>query len=153
MTFLIREAHAGDIDVLGPLKLEASLGWGDDVEELESLLEARSVPIAHLPHIIVAELEGKIVGFATVLPVRGSFEAEIEDLFVKPAQWRNGIGRQLIAEAERRAAALGVQTIRVVAGDRARTFYEAMGCLIAGTVLTKFALAVELRKDLTAKAN
>lgn len=153
MTVLIREANAADIDILGPLKLEASLAWGDHVEELAALPEARMVSVAQLPHTIVAELEGKIVGFATVLRVSSAFEAEIADLFVKPSQWRSGVGRKLVAEAERRAAAFGAQSILVVSGDRSRPFYEAVGYLFAGTVLTKFEQAVELRKDLTGKAN
>lgn len=149
MAVFIREAHAEDRDTLGALKLRASLAWGDHIEKLQALPEAREVPVAHLPHAIVAELEGEIVGFATVLSGKGDFQAELEDLFVAPEIWRMGIGRKLLAEAECRAAARGARRLHVVAGERARPFYEASGYRFAATIATEFAPAVELHKDLS----
>ncbi len=102
----------------------------------------------HLPHVIVAEFVGEVVGFATVLPGKGAIQAGLEDLFVAPELWRRGIGRSLLAEAERRAAALGARSLHVVAGERARPFYEAAGYRFAGTIATDLAPAVELQKDL-----
>jgi GNAT superfamily N-acetyltransferase len=109
MAISIRAAQAADKDVLGALKLQASLAWGDHVEKLHALPEAREVPAAHLPHAIVAELEGKIVGFATVFFARDTFQAELQDLFVAPEAWRKGVGRMLLSEAENRAAELGAE--------------------------------------------
>lgn len=110
--------------------------------------EAREVPAAHLPHVTVAESAGQIVGFATVLPGDAADRAELEDLFVAPEAWRKGIGSLLLAEAERRAKALGAGTLEVVAGERARPFYEASGFRFAGTVQTDLAPAVRLQKDI-----
>lgn len=149
MAVFIREAHAEDRDALGALKLRASLAWGDHIEELQALPEAREVPVAHVPHAIVAELEGEIVGFATVLSSEGALHAELEDLFVAPEVWRKGVGRKLLAEAECRAAELGARTLHVIAGGRARPFYEASGYRFAATIATEFAPAVELHKDLS----
>ncbi|WP_026868565.1 hypothetical protein [Inquilinus limosus] len=64
----IRAARPEDRDALGALKLRASLAWGEHVEELQALPEARQVPAEHLPSAVVAELDGRVVGFATVLP-------------------------------------------------------------------------------------
>lgn len=148
MAVFIREAHAKDRDILGALKLRSSLAWGDHSEALRALPEAREVPAAHVPHAIVAELDGKIVGFATVLAGKGAMQAELKDLFVAPEVWLTRVGRKLLAEAEYRAAVLGARTLRVVAGERARPFYEASGYRFAGTIATDFAPAVELHKDL-----
>jgi GNAT superfamily N-acetyltransferase len=148
MAVFIREAHAGDRDALGALKLQSSLAWGDHAEELRALPQAGEIPVAHLPHAIVAELDGEIVGFATVLAGRDALRAELEDLFVAPKLWRTGIGRKLLAEAEHRAAMRGARTLHVVAGERARPFYEASGYRFAGTTATDFEPAVELLKDL-----
>jgi hypothetical protein len=46
------------------------------------------------------------------------------------------------------AAGSGARSLHVVAGARARPFYEASGYRFVGTVATDFALAAELRKDL-----
>jgi len=146
MSVSIRPARAEDRDVLGALKLRSSLAWGDHLEELQAMPEAREVPAAHLPNVAVVELAGEIVGFVTVLAGDSACRAELEDLFVAPEAWRTGIGSLLVAEAERRARTLGAQTIGVVAGERARPFYEASGFRFAATVRTELAPAVRLQK-------
>jgi GNAT superfamily N-acetyltransferase len=145
---LIRPARDEDRAALGALKLRSSLAWGDHVEELRALPEARAVPLAHMPHAIVAERDGTIVGFATVLAGKDG-EAELEDLFVAPEQWRTGVGSKLLAEAEQRAVDGGARVLHVVAGARARPFYEASGFRLVGTVATAFEPADELDKDLS----
>ena len=116
-----------------------------DLALLWSLVELLGV--AHLPAAIIAELDGAIAGFATVLP-RDDGAAELEDLFVDPAAWGLGIGRRLVAEAERRAAALGARALHVVAGDRARPFYERCGFRVTGPMTTDLEPASTMRKDL-----
>lgn len=147
MVTRIRLARPEDRDALGALKLRASLAWGDHVEELRALPEAGQVPAEHLPSVFVAELDGGIAGFATVLP-RSDGEAELEDLFVDPESWRRGVGARLVAEAERRAAALGARSLHVIAGERARAFYQRCGFRVVGTVMTDLAPALAMRKDL-----
>jgi GNAT superfamily N-acetyltransferase len=147
MVIRIRPARPEDRDALGALKLRSSLAWGDHVEALRALPEAGQVPAEHLPSVFVAELDGEIAGFATVLP-RGDGEAELEDLFVDPDCWRRGIGARLVAEAERRATALGTRALHVIASERARAFYERCGFRVVGTAMTAFAPAPEMRKTL-----
>lgn len=149
MAIVTRPARDEDRDILGALKLRSSLAWGDHVEELLAMCEAREVPAAHLPHIIVAEASGAIVGFATILRHKGAARAELEDLFVAPEAWRRGIGKLLLAEAERRAIASGARSVQVVAGERARPFYEASGYDVTGAVMTTLAPAMELEKRLS----
>ncbi|HEY5411580.1 MAG TPA: GNAT family N-acetyltransferase [Caulobacteraceae bacterium] len=121
------------------------MAWGDHTEELRSLPEAGTVPIEHLPFAFVAESDDRMLGFATVL--RGPpGQAELEDLFIVPERWRRGIGRLLLAEAERRAQALGARSLHVVAGGRARTFYQACGFEVVGTAATLFEPAAAMEK-------
>lgn len=142
-----RPAQPGDIDELGALKLRASLAWGDHVEELLALPEARIFPPPHLPFAIVAELDRAIAGFATLLPPTNG-EAEVEDLFVDPQAWRKGVGRTLMAALESRALALGARSLHVVANNRALPFYRSVGFETVGTIATRFAPAPEMRKAL-----
>jgi GNAT superfamily N-acetyltransferase len=58
------------------------------------------------------------------------------------------VGVQLMAEAERRAAALGGRALHVISHPRARAFYEACGFQLAGEVRTTFGPAPELWKTL-----
>lgn len=144
---IVRPAVLDDLGALGALKLRASLAWGDHVAELEALPEARHVPAEHLPFVLVAERTGRVVGFVTLLPAE-SGDAEVEDLFVDPDVWGQGLGRRLLAEAERRARAQRFQALHVIANTRALAFYEAAGFQVIGTVQTLFAPAPEMRKAL-----
>jgi GNAT superfamily N-acetyltransferase len=145
---IIRSASEAELGGLGELKLHSSLGWGDFVEELRALPGARQVPPEHLPFAFVADQGGAAIGFATVLPAAGQ-DAELEDLFVHPDAWGRGVGGALVAEAERRAVALGFRGLRVIANRRALPFYEAMGFTAIGTVETLFEPAPVMRKALT----
>ncbi len=147
MEAITRPALPSDLDALGALKLRASLAWGDHVDQIQSLPEARVVPRPHLPFIIVAEALGRLAGFATVLPT-GQDRAELEDLFVEPELWAQGIGRLLVAEAELKAQDIGARTLQVVANDRALGFYRACGFAVTGEVQTLFAPALRMEKRL-----
>lgn len=149
-TLIIRPAADQERHSLGELKLRSSLGWGDHVEQLQALPEARQIPAEHLPFLFVADHGGAPVGFATVLPTTGH-DAELEDLFVHPDAWGQGVGRRLLAEAERRAAALGFRGLHVIANRRALPFYAAAGFQQIGMVDTLFEPAPEMRKDLASR--
>lgn len=142
-----RPARQGDVGELGVLKLRSSLAWGDHLDELRALPEARTFPQEHLPFAIVAELDGAIAGFATLLPPTNG-EAEVEDLFVDPPLWRKGVGRALMAALEVRASSLGASSLHVIANSRALPFYRSAGFETVGTVATRFAPAPEMRKAL-----
>ncbi|MBL8771358.1 MAG: GNAT family N-acetyltransferase [Phenylobacterium sp.] len=142
----IRPASEDERAELGELKLRSSLAWGDLNAELAQLPEGRQVPEEHLASVFLAERGGAILGFATVLASTGH-DAELEDLFVEPGLWGQGIGRMLIAEAERRAVASGFRGLHVIANKRALPFYEAVGFSTIGTVETLFEPAPEMRKD------
>ena len=144
--FRIRPAAEADIAVLGPLKLRASLAWGEHVAELQAMWEARIFPPEHLSFAAVAEEGDRLVGFVTAIPGADG-RAEIEDLFVEPDCWRRGIGRRLLAEAEARAAAAGAGILHVIAG-RAQPFYLAHGFEVTGSIETQFGPASEMEKRL-----
>ena len=138
MTVRIRPAMAEDLAELGALKLRASLALGEHVEEILTLPEAKVVPGEHLPFVFLAEDAGRTLGFATVLR-DGDGGAELEDMFVDPGHWREGIGRALLAEAVARARALGAKLLRVTANSPG--FYLACGFKTVGEVQTTFAPA------------
>jgi GNAT superfamily N-acetyltransferase len=76
------------------------------------------------PLTIVAVTD-RIRGFATISPGVG----ELRALYVDPARWRQGLGRALVVEAERRLGERNaVATLWILSGNvRARRFYEAGG--------------------------
>jgi GNAT superfamily N-acetyltransferase len=76
--------------------------------------------------VMVAEIGDRIVGFATIIAHEGN-DAELEGLFVEPAEWRKGIATQLVQAIEREAAAWGANRLHVLANQNVLGFYEATG--------------------------
>ncbi|AEG44687.1 GCN5-related N-acetyltransferase [Isoptericola variabilis 225] len=79
---------------------------------------------ARVPGTCVADVDGQVAGFATVVG------DELEELFVDAGHRGSGVAAALLADAEHRLAAAGVETawLAVVAGNaRARRFYAKQG--------------------------
>ncbi|MBV9681344.1 MAG: GNAT family N-acetyltransferase [Solirubrobacterales bacterium] len=86
------------------------------------------------------------VGFSVVIP--GLDKAhELDGLFVEPERMRRGIGRSLVEDACERARKAGADRLEVTVGP-AQAFYEKLGFDVVGTVRTRFAPAVRMRRVL-----
>jgi GNAT superfamily N-acetyltransferase len=70
------------------------------------------VAVADRSLTVVASRAGQDVGFLTLVS-HGPFVAEIYVMGVVPQEHRQGIGRLLLAEAERRLATAGVEFLQV----------------------------------------
>lgn len=84
--------------------------------------------------VLVIEIEGKLVGFASICPFRevdaDSSRGEISAIYLHPDYWRMGLGSQLCWAALAELKNLGYQTVSLwVLEDnaQARGFYEALG--------------------------
>lgn len=144
---LLRPAKEEEREALGDLKLRATLAWGDHTRE--TLLAIGSTELAAgLEASFVAEIDGRIVGFATLV-TKPDLEPEVEDLFIEPSEWRKGVGRRLLQEAERRAAVAGASRLRVAANPRAQAFYESCGFREIGKVRDSFGFAPLMQKQLS----
>ena len=74
--------------------------------------------------VFVAELEGRVVGYASVRE-----DGQLRTLYVDPFAQGAGVGTQLLAEAER----AGARELEVFeANGHGRRFYEARGWRLAG---------------------
>jgi len=104
--------------------LTAVRGW------VQSSLATREDP-GHA--VLVAELEGSVVGFVTLSPTHhwsGEPEASIGELVVSPEAEGRGIGRALVEAVMARARESGCTRISVSTGaanDRARALYRRLG--------------------------
>jgi GNAT superfamily N-acetyltransferase len=129
----IREARVEDAAALTALLAE--LGYPDTSERVAARVrEFDGSAAASL--ILVAEDEGTLVGAAsaTVMPLLhedGSW-CRLSALVVAQGSRRRGVGRELVAELEGRARAVGCRYLEVTSGERpgreaAHAFYEALG--------------------------
>jgi RimJ/RimL family protein N-acetyltransferase len=88
----------------------------------------------------VAEVDGNIVGFVGVGPSRDSdAQGELYTIYVDPAHWGTGVGRELIRAGEERMRELGYRHVVLWVLDvnaRARRFYEVAGWTADGECRT-----------------
>ncbi len=96
---------------------------------------------------ILAEVESGLLGYAEVLlaslpaPAGGMSGAELVRLYVQPAAQRRGIGRALLARAERAALSATLATVWLTAwegNDDARAFYRRVGYADVGATTYTF---------------
>jgi 3'(2'), 5'-bisphosphate nucleotidase len=123
-------------DAVAVRKLLIAMGGHDDLRERDDLATFGAVLASPDTRVIVAERGGKVVGVA-MLHARLSLltdrrEAWLGALAVQPMLRSSGIGAELLACAEREAAALGCAAIVLETSmmrDRAQVFYRRHGFL------------------------
>jgi RimJ/RimL family protein N-acetyltransferase len=88
------------------------------------------------PPSLVAEVDGHIAGFVGVGRSRDpDADGELNVIYVDPAHWDSGVGRELIRAGEDRMRELGYRHVVLWVLDdnpRARRFYEAAGWRVDG---------------------
>src|SRR5437868_14040322 len=130
---LIRPALADERVDLEELQRRASLANEHDRPHLEAHPDAVHLPPAQIANgqVFVAELDGRVAGFAAVVG------GELDGLFVEPDLWGRGIGRALADAAAHEARRRGL-ALKVIAAPGARRFYESCGFSVEGDVETRF---------------
>lgn len=124
---LIRDSTPADLPVLQGIFRRAAMTNEGDREWITAHQEEWGLDDANVleGRTRVAVLEGRIVGFATLV---GN---ELEDLFTDPDWMRRGIATALV-----RDAATTVDRIDVTANTHAQAFYESAGFVDDGPAQT-----------------
>ena len=161
----VRPAVAGDADAIGRVQVEtwraAYRGLMPDEAIAGFDLEGRQrmwrEGLARQPRpgsaTFVAELEGEVVGFASVGRSRddeSGNEGELYAIYLHPSRWDQGIGRALLERAEESMRTFGFERalLWVLEGnERGERFYRAAGWASDGRKLETFqgAEVTELR--------
>jgi GNAT superfamily N-acetyltransferase len=134
----IRSATPDDLPALRDIFLRASLSNEGDREWIEAHLDEVRLDETNVVEgrTRVAEIEGSIVGFATLV---GSW---LEDLFVDPDRMRQGIATALV-----RDLAATVPRIDLTANTHAFAFYESVGFVEDGLVEMSGGPALRMHLD------
>ena len=146
---VIRPARRDERALLEALQWRASLANPGDRDSLLANPDAIVVPAEQIAdgHVLVAESDDVIVGFAAVLP-RPDGNAELDALFVEPTLWRGGVGRLLVdhcADVARRRAS---RILHVVGNPHAEGFYVACGFETTGAIETRFGNGLSMQRAL-----
>jgi GNAT superfamily N-acetyltransferase len=137
----IRLAKPEEREDLEALQWRASLMNDADRPNLEAHPDAIDLPVSQIAsgQVWVAEMDGKVAGFAAVV------DGELDGLFVEPELWRRGIGAALVETATHEARRKGL-ALKVVANHAARGFYERCGFSHEGEAQTRFGPALRMTK-------
>ena len=125
---VIRPAHPDEGERLREITAAAKGFWGYDparVREWAASLDLSPQRLA-VAHALVAETDGRAIGWAEVLPPEGGV-CVLEHLWIEPARMRRGAGTQLFGQAARHAAGLGATAMQWEAEPNALGFYARMG--------------------------
>jgi GNAT superfamily N-acetyltransferase len=134
MDLTIRDARPEDTDAIAGLLTQ--LGYPSEGEAVEERLDRLQVVG---DRIVVAELDGRVVGLAH-LQVSPAIErdrpaAKLGALVVDEAQRGHGIGRALVEAAEAEARLRGCELLFLSTAegrDDAHGFYESLGLELTG---------------------
>jgi GNAT superfamily N-acetyltransferase len=126
---------------LEDLQRRASMALPDYRAQLEAHPDAIALPAEQIEQgqVIVAELDGRVAGFAAVVG------GELDGLFVEPDLWRSGIGAALVEQATHEARRRGL-ALMVVANPHALDFYRKCGFSVEGTAETRFGPGIRMSR-------
>jgi GNAT superfamily N-acetyltransferase len=144
-----RLADENDVEALRAIYRSASLSNAGDRDNLigsPETLHWAGEGIAAGGTRVATDPSGRILGFATVVPIEGGLE--LEDLFVDPPAMRQGVATRLVLDLVSAAARDGAAWIEVTANDHAAEFYASTGFVQVGEEQTLFGPAPRLRRDL-----
>ena len=129
----IRRAGPEDAGALTPLYAVLDPASPPEESRVAELL----IRLARYPDyaVYLAELDGRLVGTYALLIMdtlgsRCAPAAIVEDVVVEPAEQRKGVGRMMMQDAMRRAAATGCYKLVLSSNERrdaAHAFYESLG--------------------------
>jgi ribosomal protein S18 acetylase RimI-like enzyme len=137
----VEEATVDDVEAVTELWVELAEGqraYGSDLlsEGNRTTVRERLARQAVTGGLLVARGEAdRIVGFVTFEPEQGSFEKRVtvgvvQNIYVVPERRDEGIGSELLADAERRLYADGAEVVTLEAmadNERAVAFYRRHG--------------------------
>ena len=146
---VIRPALPTERSSLEALQWRASLANSGDRDALLANPDAIALPPGQIAdgHVLVAERDGAIVGFAAVLP-RPDGNAELDALFVEPSLWKRGVGRLLVEQCADLARGRASRILHVVGNPHAEAFYVACGFRTTGAVETRFGAGLAMQRGL-----
>ena len=145
----VRGATPDDLPVLRDIYRRSSLSNVNDREALlgsPNVLEWAGDGVTPGGTRVAADGNGRILGFATVVPL--DIGLELEDLFVDPDFMRRRVATQLMTVMVDEAARAGAPWIEVTANPHATEFYASVGFNAVGRAQTRFGAAPRLRLNL-----
>lgn len=145
----VRLALPTEQRALEELQRRASLNNPGDREALLANPDAIELPLEQITsgQVFVIEALGSVRGFAAILR-REDGDAELDALFVEPADWRRGYGAMLVEHCAQAARGCDASMLHVLGNPHAAEFYRRCGFETEGTKETRFGVGLLMCKVL-----
>ena len=141
---LVRPSCLDDLPAMAAVFRRAVLTNEGDRDLLSEHPELKDIePPAEDDVVLVAEVTGRLVGFATARAL-GDNAYTVTDLFVDPDHMRSGVGRALIDAVVAAATRSRRTWIEVEANRRAVAFYRRVGFVAVQEVQLEFGTALRM---------
>lgn len=158
----LRRAVPVEVEALRGLTYRAKASHGYETELMRRLAadidQAISAEVIAQNTFMVAEVDGRIAGFAHLMPIERPDTIYLEDLYIEPDMQGMGLGGALFGWALREAGERGFAWLEWDSDPNAVGFYERMGgetigenesTLWGGRKIAKFRLATSPRPAIT----
>lgn len=135
----IRRACEHEADMLTAIAVEAKGYWGYSPEQMgawQSQLRVTAERIVS-SHVYACDVDGRAAGFYSL--GNSSSTWTLDDLWVRPAFMRRGIGRSLLRHALMLCANYGVSHLCIDADPSAKDFYISCGAVLDGFIAAPIA--------------
>lgn len=132
--FILRDMRPAEIGAISALAIRSKASWGYDADMMKVFVEELTLTDASFAKLLAARIamqNEKIVAYCTLLR-RGETLIELENLFVDPDHFGQGLGRLMFAEAVALAAKHGATELTLIADPYATGFYEKLGAKVTG---------------------
>jgi len=144
----LRPAQAADSQSIYAMMKALAVEVGDESRFSARHADVVAAAFTEAPEyqVILAELDGQIVGLVTYFPIYSTYKGRdylhVDNLYVTPAARQHGIARQLLDEVIKIAQQNSYFRIELRVRDDcpARSFYEAIGMQLNAEVLYRLDL-------------
>ncbi|MTV48528.1 GNAT family N-acetyltransferase [Heliobacillus mobilis] len=138
MELKIREARVAETDTLTEISFSSKQYWNYPKEYFVVWKNELTITPAYIENnlVFVAEVEGQIAGYMSVVEVKEDFWAGkvfvqkgfwLEHIFIRPVYIKKGIGSKLISFLKVTCREKGIAELFIFSDPYARGFYDKLG--------------------------
>lgn len=133
----LRAAVADEAQTLTKIAHDAKRHWGYPERWINHWQADLTISPDYLAnnHVFVAESDGQIVGFYSLVDRQD--KAELDHMWVSPEHMGTGVGKELFIHAMQHAAGRNISEVEIVSDPNAEGFYSKMGAYRIGETVSE----------------
>ena len=133
----LRAAAADEAETLTKIAHDAKRHWGYPERWINHWQADLTISPDYLAnnHVFVAESDGQIVGFYSLVDRQD--KAELDHMWVSPEHMGTGVGKELFIHAMQHASARNISEVEILSDPNAEGFYRKMGAYRIGETVSE----------------